>query len=188
MGRSANVTSIEAIQAMRVALRKFEAGARDGLEMLVLEVRRAVDWIENDRRRYWPAQVRRASERLVEARNELDRCQLTYGSEESPSCYDQQQAFDRAKRRLRWCEEKVKVTNRWARVIQHEVGEFEGQVAQLNNVLDNDVPRAVAALERMVRALDRYATTQHVNQVAPTDDENDVGENDVGEEQAKSGQ
>ena len=173
MGHSANVTSIEAIQALRVALRKFEAGARDGLEMLVLEVRRAVDWIENDRRRYWPAQVRRASERLVEARNELDRCQLTYGSEEAPSCYEQQQAFERAKRRLRWCEDKVKTTRRWTRVIQHEVSDFESQVAQLNNMLDNDVPRAVSALERMVQALDKYASTHQSAEAPPVDDDTD---------------
>jgi len=179
MGQFANVTSIEAIQALRTALRKFEAGARDGLETLVLEVRRAVDWIENERRRYWPAQVRRASERLVAARNELDRCRLTFGSDEAPSCYEQQQAFERAKRRLRWCEEKVRVTKRWARIVQQEVSDFEGQVAQLNNLLDSDVPRAVAALERMVRALDNYASSQQSDPTAPAEGETSVGEDDA---------
>ena len=148
------------MRALRGALFQFEGGVREGLEMLVLEVRRAVDWIENDRRQYWPAQVRRASQRLTEARNELERCQLRYGSEEAPSCYEQKKALERAKRRLRLCEEKVKLTKAWIRTVRHEVNEFEGKVAQLSNCLDSDVPRAAAALDQMLRALDKYAATQ----------------------------
>ena len=145
---------------MRGSMRRFESGAREAIEMLVLEVRRAIDWIEEDRRRYWPALVRRAEEKLVEARSALERCQLTYGSEEAPSCHEQKKAFERARRRLRRCEEKVKLTQRWIRTVRQEVSDFEGQVAQLTNFLDSDVPRAVAALERMLAALEKY-TAQH---------------------------
>ena len=42
MDRSAHVTSIEAVRALRVALLNFEADARDAVSMLVLEVRRAI--------------------------------------------------------------------------------------------------------------------------------------------------
>lgn len=156
MDQSANVRSVEAISRLRSGLLAFQADARDGVTQLVLEVRRAVDWLENDRVRYWAEQYRRASEALAEARNELERRQLTYGSEEAPSCFEQKKAVELAKRRLRVCEEKRKAVQRWIRTVHSEMHEFEGQVARLNEVTDMDLPRSVAALERMLVALDKY--------------------------------
>ncbi|MDP6717046.1 MAG: hypothetical protein QGF59_00265, partial [Pirellulaceae bacterium] len=125
--------------------------------MLVLEVRRAMEWLEGDRRRYWPEQARRASQKVVEARNELERCELKYGSEEAPSCYEQKMALQRAKRRLRFCEDQVKVVKQWIRAVRQELNDFEGQAAKLTSILDSDIPHAVTTLERMLRALDKYA-------------------------------
>jgi hypothetical protein len=157
MERSANVTSIDGIRELRTSLLKFEDGSRDGLTMLILEVRRAMQWLEVDQRRYWPEQVRRASQKLVEARNDLERCELKYGSEEAPSCYEQKLALQRAKRRLRYCEDQVKVVKHWIQAVRQELNDFEGQVAKLTSVLDADIPHAVTTLERMLRALDKYA-------------------------------
>jgi hypothetical protein len=157
MDRSANVTSIDAIRMLRVALHKFEANSRDAVTHLLLEVRKAVDWLENDRSRYWPEQVRKAGQWVTQARNDLERCQLAYGSEEAPSCYEQKKALERAKRRLRLCEEKVKAVRHWRRTIRGEMDEFDGQMARLNSCLDADLPRAIAALDRMLQALEKYA-------------------------------
>ncbi|MFV1964372.1 MAG: hypothetical protein ACC628_03035 [Pirellulaceae bacterium] len=156
MDRSAQVTSIDAVRELRTALLQFEAGARDAVSMLQLEVRRAVDWLENDRGRYWPNQVRKASEGVAQARNALGRAELTYGSEEPPPCTEQKKALAQAKRRLRLCEEKVKTVRRWVRAVRAELNEFDGQMARMNNYLDTDTPRATAALERMLRALEKY--------------------------------
>ncbi len=156
MEQSANVTSIDGIRELRSALLKFEDTASDGLTMLTLEVRRAMQWLEVDQRRYWPEQVRRASQQLVEKRNDLERCQLKYGSEEAPSCYEQKVAFEHAKRRLRYCENQVKVVKHWIQTVRQELNDFEGQVAKLTSVLDADIPQAVTTLERMLRALDNY--------------------------------
>ena len=142
---------------MRSGLLAFQADAQDGVTQLVLEVRRATDWLENDRVKYWADQYRKASEAMAQARNELERRQLTYGSEETPSCYEQKKALELAKRRLRLCEEKRKTVQRWIRTVHSELHEFEGQVARMNETLDMDLPRSVAALERMLAALEKYA-------------------------------
>jgi hypothetical protein len=135
---------------------QFEADARDAVTMLQMEVRRAVDWIEQDRRRYWSHQAKRASDRVKQARNDLERAELTYGSEEPPPCTEQKKMLAVAKRRLQLCEEKIKAVRRWVRVVRAELNEFDGQMARMNNYLDTDVPRAAAALERMLRALEKY--------------------------------
>jgi hypothetical protein len=159
MDRSAKVTSFDAVHALRTSLVGFQGEARDAVTLLTLEVRRAVDWLENDRRRYWPEQARKAAQKLTVARNELERCQLKYGSEETPSCYEQKKAVERAKRRLRLCEEKIRVVKRWIQTVRRELNEFEGQIAQMNDTLDSDVPRAIATLERMLTALEKYAAS-----------------------------
>ena len=62
-----------------------------------------------------------------------------------------------AKRRLSFCEDQVKVVKRWILAVRQELNEFEGQAAKMTSILDSDIPRAVTTLERMLRALDKYA-------------------------------
>jgi hypothetical protein len=150
------VTSIEALRRLRSSLIKFDDEMCGGLDSLASQVRRAVEWLEVDRMQYWPAQIRRSNERLLEARNALERCQLRYGSEDVPSCYQEKKAVELATARLRLCEEKLRVTKNWIRSIQQTLNEFEGEMAQARNCLEGDVPRAVAALERMIESLAKY--------------------------------
>lgn len=156
MGSKAEVTSLDALRSFRVALVQYDASVRDGLDSLATQVQRAVEWLEVDRRQYWPEQARRANEKLSEARNALERCQLRYGSEEAPSCYEQKKAVDETLQRLRYCEEKVRATRSWIATVRQELNEFQGQLAKMNNCLDGDLPRAVTALERMIAALEKY--------------------------------
>ena len=157
MERSAQVTSIDAIREFRSALLQFGSEAEDAVVMLTLEARKAIQWLQQDRSRYWPDQTRKAQEGVVQARNDLDRCQLHYGSEHAPSCFDQKKRLERTKRRLRFCEEKVKAVKRWINTLRQELDDFDGELAKMNNWLETDLPRASAALERMLRALDKYA-------------------------------
>ena len=161
MNRPANVKSIEHIRDLRLSMVKFEEDARDGVAQLTMEVRRALDWIEHDRRRYWPHQVKKASELVAEKRNDLERCQMRFGSDEPPSCYEQKKAFQRARERMRYCEDQVRATKTWIRTVRAEMTEFEGQIAQMVLTLDADVPRAIATLSRMLAALEKYAHERH---------------------------
>ena len=157
MNRSAHVTSIDAIRQLRLELLKFAEKAREARELLLIESRRGVDWIEQDRRRYWPEQTRKASDALIAARNELERCQLRYGSEDAPSCYEQRQAVERAERRLRLCEEKTQAVKRWQIQVRQELQAFDSQMSRLGETLDADLPQAIARLDKMLAALDRYS-------------------------------
>jgi hypothetical protein len=182
MNQSANVTSIDAVRAFRAALVKFEENARDGVTSLELEIRRAVNWIEVDRRRYWPTQVKQASELLAQARNALERCQLKYGSEEAPSCYEQKKNYERAKRRLRYCEEQVRKVKQWTQILRHELTQFDGQMAQMTVCVDTDLPRAIAAIGNMLSALERYAgATGNVGPSAASvsSEENSLGPKEI---------
>lgn len=164
MNSSARVSSIEALRGFQVAMEAFDHDARSAMTALQLELRRVLDWIEHDRPRYWPEALRRAYDQVAQARNDLERCQMRAGDDNARSCYDEKKALDRAKLRVRTCEEKLQALKFWRRQVRHDVEEFSGQLTKLESHLDLDWARALAALQRMATALERYA---EVRQPAP---------------------
>lgn len=156
MGSAAKITSTDAVRAFKVALQEYEADLRDAITQLLLEMRRAVDWLEHDRARYWPQEVRNASDALVQARSELARAETSIGADDRRSDYEKRLAFEAAKRRLRNAEQKVRAVRKWRVELRQRADEFEGRLGRLTNFLDADMPRGIAALERMAAALDKY--------------------------------
>jgi len=154
--RTANVMSIDALRALKVALQRFETDAINALVQLELEGRRPVAWIEQDRALYWPRETRKASDAVSEARIALERCEVTTSAEDQRYCYDERKLLEKAKRRLRLCEEKVQAVRRWRVRIRKEVDEFAVQIAKLKRYLENDLVRGIAALERMSGSLEQY--------------------------------
>ena len=153
----ANVKSIESIRAFRTDLQEYQESLRQSLDILLAELTRAVDYFESDRAAYWPAQVRRASDKLAEARINLERCKVTTRPEEGPSCYEEKKALQKAKARLQHANEKVKATKKWVIVVRQEVDQFRSRLAQLNFTTDTELPRAMVVLDRLASRLDRYA-------------------------------
>lgn len=165
MSQAANVTSIEVVRDLKAALLKFAEQVRAALVALDLESRRPVEWIDHDRARYWPAEVRKASDSLSEARIALERCELSTSGDERRYCYDERKAVERFKRRLHLAEEKVQAVRRWSVKIRKEVEDFKVQLAKLSHYLDADFVQAVAAAERMAGALEKYVGQRQMTNV-----------------------
>ena len=157
MNQQARVSSLDALAAFRAALLRFGDVCSDSIVSLQLEARRAAEWVEVDRAAYWPAQYRRANDDHHSARVNLERCELSVGPDDHRSCYEEKKAVEAAKRRMRLCEEKVRVSRHWAQVINHETRDFLGDLSQLQHYLESDLPKAVALLEKMLLALERYS-------------------------------
>jgi hypothetical protein len=153
---AANVTSLDALRGFRAALVKFAAEVEAAIVALELEARRPMEWVEDDRSRYWPQQVRKASEQVSEARLALERCEVRISSEDPKYCYDERKALERAKRRLQLAEEKTQAVRRWRAQMHKETEEFQMQVARLKQYLEYDLAKALATLDRITAALDRY--------------------------------
>ena len=156
MAQGAKVRSIDAVGTFSAALKNFEEEASSALTSVEMEVRRALEWIHQDRKEFWKREVRRRQDKVAEARGDLQRC-LTYrATDELPSCHDEKIALEKAKRRLRVAEEKVQIVRHWARVLDHEAHELKGSMNQLAHWLQVDHPQAVAALDRMMSSLSAY--------------------------------
>ena len=156
MSNRANITSIDAVRQFLLTLQQFAARIDTALTDLRLESRRAVDWIENDRTRYWPQEVRKSSDALGQAFADLERCEMSISPDDRRPCYEQKKALKQAKQRVRTTEEKVRIVKSWRIKVNQATDEFESRLAVMAHYLESQIPRAVAALKRMSAALEKY--------------------------------
>lgn len=154
----ANVQSIDAIREFRNDLQEYNDAIRHAVDMLTTELFRAIDYFESDRSAYWPAQVRRASDKLAEARINLERCRVTTRPEEGRSCDEEKKALRRAKERLAYANERTKATKKWIVIVRKEVDEFRTRMAQVRFLNESELPRSIALLDRLAARLERYAS------------------------------
>lgn len=159
MGQAANVTSVGAIREFLRELKRYEASVRGILEQLSGQAHRAQDWIEHDRTRYWPRELMKSEDKVVEAKADLQRAKMAALKDQHKACDDEKKAVERAVARLRLCEEKVRITKHWRSQMRSKSEEFSGKMARMQTYLDNDLPRAKAALERIITALEKYTDT-----------------------------
>jgi hypothetical protein len=156
MNRAAKITSTDAVRMFKAGLQEYEGQVRDTLAQLTLDLRRALDWVDHDRPHYWTRQCHAASDAMAEARRALERAELSIRPEDKRSCYEQKLAFEQAKRRLHLAEQKLRATRRWRLALHQQADAFLGHLGRLTNYVDTDLPRALATLERLAQALDKY--------------------------------
>jgi hypothetical protein len=153
---SANVHSIEAIDAVRRAVQLFDEQVADALTELGAEMRRMLDWLEHDRPRHWRTQVRKAHDEVHEAQQALHRCLMFPIADERPSCYEERMDLKKAQARLAYCQEKEQRVRHWQRTVQHELFEYEGRISQLVRLVEVDMPQSLAVLTKIVRHIEDY--------------------------------
>lgn len=153
----ANVRSIDALQRLRVALIR----CHEELTMAISEadgtVDRAVSWVERDRVPHWRMRIQRLGEEVNDARSALFRKQTVTSSADSrPSVVDEKKALDRAKAMLDDAERRSQRSRAWAAEMPRQQALYKGGTAMLAAMVERDLPMAIAALERMSVALERY--------------------------------
>jgi hypothetical protein len=157
VGRTAKLTSIEAVRAVAVALEKFGEAVMAALTDLDIEKRRAGDYIRIDRRKFWAAEVHRGWDRLAEAKAWLEQRQtLGKVAGHEPSCIEEKRAVQAAKRRLEIAREKTDRVRKWSQTLNRAEADYEGSLGQLTRWLEAELPVALAQLERIAQTLERY--------------------------------
>jgi len=153
---TANVRSLEAIEAVRAALATFRDEVEQALAMIDVEMRRVLDWLEHDRPPFWRKQVRDANDAVTEARAALHCCLMYPVNDERPSCYEERAELKKAEARRAYCDEKSERLRHWTREIRHEMFEYEGRISQLKDIVEIDVPQATTILASLLVRLHEY--------------------------------
>jgi hypothetical protein len=154
MATQANITSVEAIELFRAALILFTSQARPALEEVSSEVMRARLWLENDQWRFWENELRQRNKKLEQAQSELLTARMS-DFQETTSL--QQMSVRRSRQSVEKAGEKLKMLKKWDRDLENRAAPLLKEVEQLHSFLTGEMPKAVAHLALVVRALDAYA-------------------------------
>ena len=117
-----------------------------------------MDWVENERPRYWGQQLLTAYDKVSEMRIALEVARMRKTAyDHQPSLAEEKEALGAAKKRLAYCQEKVELVKRTSIDLRHETDEFLGRLSQLNRLVDTDIPKMLGLMERMLAALESYS-------------------------------
>ena len=156
--QNANVKSFEAIRDFRAALIVFQGRVLDSLSSMQEEVFQALDYVENDRPRYWKEQVRNAFDEIAQARVVLEQAKMRKEiAGNRASLIEEKAAVRDAKTHLQKCQEKVEIVRMAGITLHHEADEFMGRMSQLQRLVETDIPKMCGLMERMLDALEKYA-------------------------------
>jgi hypothetical protein len=154
---SANVQAVSAISEFRSALCTFIVEARQAIAAIEMEARRALEYITDDQSQAWSTEVRRGRDKVQECKIEIHNTRTFKRiANYTPSCIDEKKALAKAEQRLKVAELKVEAVRHWGRLAEQAFREFQTRLAQFMSILDGELPKGVARLERMMASLDRY--------------------------------
>jgi hypothetical protein len=154
MPQKAHITSIEAIEQFRSQLIIYINKARPTLEEVSGDVLRLRSWLENDQRIFWENQFRRRSKDLEEAQAALFSARLGLIRKETSV---EVMMVQRCKRTVDEAEEKLRVIKRWHREFDGRIQPLLMQTEKLHTVLSNDLIKALAYLNEVIKTLAAYA-------------------------------
>jgi hypothetical protein len=157
MNPGAGVTSLDALSEWYAALVEFRGEAQNALSSLALSLQRAADWLDQQEQ-YWRRQIRVLEEEVSQAKTELMNRQFTDFLGQKLDCSVQEENLRRARARLEFAEDRLGATRRWSKRLPQETRDvYDGPTRHLGFFLDGELPRALAALERQLTALEKYA-------------------------------
>ena len=154
----ANVDSIDAIRAFRVALIKFAESANAALGDAEAEMHRTLGWLERDQLTHWTGQIRKRTDALSKAKDALRTKKLfDRRADGTPApAIEEEKAVAVATRRLAEAEQKLINTKRHARKLQKEIMLYKGGVQRLTTTIHGELPVTVARIDKMAAALEGY--------------------------------
>lgn len=156
MGPGADVRSVEAIETFRQSLITIHEDAREALVAASMEIRRMMQWLDQDHRLHWEQQLKRRREEVSQAKADLARKRLQGSQDSKPSVVEEKDRLRAAERRFEEAEMKLKLLKKWSRQVQQAAMLFEGHARNLQTLLDGDPPASIGELDRSLAAIERY--------------------------------
>ena len=161
----ARVTSLEALENFRAKLIVYREKASRVMDEIGDDVTKTRLWLQTDRPMFWAGEMRRRARQLEQAQQELFSAQLAGLRDAS---IVQQDAVRKARHAVREGEEKSRLVKHWNRQFDQRVETLARHVEKLRQVLDKDLPMAVAHLAETEKILAAYTELAPGQAAAPT--------------------
>lgn len=154
MALRAQVKSVDAIEEFRSALVLYISKGRPVLEEVGGDVLRVKVWLESNQRTYWEGQHKRRLRELEQAQQTLFSARISNLRDESAA---EVMAVHRAKRQVEEAEAKLRTVKLWNRDFENRVQPLLKQIEKLHTLYSNELPKAIAHLGELVKALENYS-------------------------------
>jgi chromosome segregation ATPase len=152
---SAQLHSLERLLDFQSALATYTHHAKEAISGTEVEIRRTLQWLEQQLA-LWHAEVRRAEEEVFKAKQELARRRMMKFGDRPADTTEQEIALAKAQRRLEYAAEKQAACQRWLRQLPEAIDEYQAFAINYQSVLESDVPRMHAFLDRKMDLLEAY--------------------------------
>jgi DNA repair exonuclease SbcCD ATPase subunit len=152
---AAQVHALQRLADFQLAVKMFIDKAKAAVGTNTMEVRRASDWVASQLD-FWKAEIRRAEEAVVAARNELARRKMMRISDRPPDTTYQEKELRKARARLAHAEEKRDHCKAWLMKFPDAVQEYDGLAKPFQDMLEFDMMKMVMFLENKIAALEAY--------------------------------
>jgi hypothetical protein len=153
MAESAQVTSVDAIEAFRASMVLFLSKARPALQQVSAEVLRTRIWVQTTQRQHWEHQLRLRYRKLEEAREALFNARI---SQFQQSTVLENMAVQRAQRAVAEAEEKLALLKKWGNDFENRADPLVKQLEQFHGYLATEFADGVVLLAQLIKSLDAY--------------------------------
>ncbi len=124
MNFSLSIKDIELLRNFKGALKKYAEKTEGNIDSINIELQRVTEWIE-ERVLYWRLEVERATERVEQAMEDLNRCESENDSEDNyRDCSYEEDALSEAKWELDEYQENLESAEQWRFTLETAIDEY----------------------------------------------------------------
>jgi hypothetical protein len=160
----AKVERLDALETFRSALIQFIARGRQQTNETLENVRRMRNWLSQDRRPFWEAEIRRRRHKLDEAEALLFSARMSPLKEKT---FKQEEDVRRCRAALAEAEEKLRNVKRWTRDYDSVVEPMTRPIDRFRETLEVDLPKGVLFLVNAIKTLEDYTQMRPTSGEAP---------------------
>ena len=154
---AADVRDLEALREWLAALATYRADANEALTALRVDINRGVEWV-HEQYHLWQRSIRRFDDAVVQAKAELAAKRFPDVNGRMPDTTVEERNLRRAVAKLEHAHEQVATCRKWFVTLPKLIDEvFHGPAQRLANLLEGDVVRGAALLDRRIESLEQYA-------------------------------
>ncbi len=158
-----DVRSIESLAELRQAVDRLSDRLLQQGHQVRSVVGKAKQHFSQDYPVYWRGQLRRAEQRLSEARDRLSRKQSTVASGQSVPAADEKKEVARWKARKTLCRERIERSRAVAVEMEQDCEKMKGPIADLIELAEVALPNASLRLAKLIDRLQAYQNNQPPN-------------------------
>lgn len=160
MAIGADVREILSLRDWLAAAAIYKSESEESLAGIRLEVRRGIEWVHQQLDR-WQHSLREREDNVVQAKAELAARRFPGPTGRVPDTTVQERNLRRAMARLEHAQERVIVCKKWIANLPKIIDEtFTGDGHRFAMLLEGDIAKGLALLNRQIEALERYAETR----------------------------